>query len=372
MIEDAQELTIARGDRDLIVDTRGRTYIDLFTGNGTVWLGHGQPPIVQAVAAQLSRVWNTGNVATEARAAATAAVDRFLPGSHAVRAFYSTGMEASEFAARLAIATTGRTRLLGVAGNMHGKSFVTSNLGWNNQFSELVPWIQRLPFPASPADRDAWEHTLSRRETAAVFLEPWQGSAGGRGLDTDFVRFVSRLCHTTDTLLVVDELLTGFYRTGPVFAFVDCQVEPDLVLLGKGLANGFPASAVALRRELQVPPTSLPGSTFAANPLLGAAVAATLNTLAALDATSLVRAIEQTIREELLSHLPASIQARGRGALWVLEMDSADDLRERVRRIYRAGVAVGLTGNYLRLLPALTIRPDLLRKACRTILAEIR
>jgi 4-aminobutyrate aminotransferase-like enzyme len=163
MIEDAQELTIARGDRDLIVDTRGRTYIDLFTGNGTVWLGHGQPPIVQAVAAQLSQVWNTGNVATEARAAAIAAVDRFLPGSHAVRAFYSTGMEASEFAARLAIATTGRTGLLGVAGNMHGKSFVTSNLGWNNQFSELVPWIQRLPFPASPADRDAWEHTLSRR-----------------------------------------------------------------------------------------------------------------------------------------------------------------------------------------------------------------
>jgi len=372
MMGDGTELTIARGDRDQLFDTEGRCYTDLFTGNGTIWLGHQPPAIVAAVTSQLARVWNTGSIATEASRAASEAVDGFLPATHQVRAFYSTGMEAAEFAARFAIATTGRGQLLGIDGNMHGKSLVTSNLGWHNAFSEHLSLTRRLSFPASRDAFGAWEQTLSRRETAAVFLEPWQGSAGGRGLDVEFVGFVHELCRATGTLLVVDELLTGFYRTGPVFAFVDWDIEPDLVLLGKGLANGFPASAVTVRRELPIPSSSLPGSTFAANPLLCAAVTATLETLAGLDAAALVQAQEAIFADELLAHLPASVRARGRGAFWVLELDGVDDVRERVRAIYRAGVAVGVTGPYLRLLPALTIRTELLREACRTIVAHLR
>ena len=193
------------------------------------------------------------------------------------------------------------------------------------------------------------------------------GTGGGYVAAADFCDQLMALCHANGALLVMDEILTGFYRTGPLWAFLDLRELPDMVLLGKALANAFPASAVVARRDIRCTPAMLPGSTYAGNPLAATAISATLRALSQTDVSALVGEISRIVQGSL-SDIPGVV-LRGRGALWMIEMASPQQARQLAETLYERGVFISYTGKYLRLLPSATIEPENLTRACQLLRA---
>src|SRR5688572_28228112 len=142
---------IVSAENDILVTEAGRRCVDLFSGNGAVWLGHRNPEVTAAVEAQMNRVWLTGGLPTPALDEAKDACDAFFPPSHRTVAIYSTGMEAAEFAIRVARAVTGRSGVIGFTGNMHGKSVATACLGWSNYAAPLERF-RRLPYVSTDSE----------------------------------------------------------------------------------------------------------------------------------------------------------------------------------------------------------------------------
>ncbi len=270
---------ITTADNEIIVDDSGHQVIDLFSAHGTTWLGHCNPNIVAAVSEQLRRVWITGGLGSAAHVEAKSLVESFFPSSHGLAGFCSTGMEAAEFAIRIARSATGRNDVVGFEKSMHGKSMATAYLGWDNRDGLNVPCLHRLPFIQAHSEEEVLERlekTLEGALAAAVFIEPMQGSGGGHMASSGFYEAAVRLCRKHGALTVFDEILSGFHRTGRAFLFCDLAETPDIILIGKAMGNGFPVSGVIARRDIAITPAMLPGSTFSGNPLAAAAVVATL------------------------------------------------------------------------------------------------
>jgi acetylornithine/succinyldiaminopimelate/putrescine aminotransferase len=364
---------IARAENDLLFDVAGRRYVDLFSANGVAWLGHRNRTVSEAVARQLERVWATGRLPTPALGEARAAVGRLLPQPLVVRELFSTGMEAAEFAIRMARVLTGRPGVIGFAGSTHGKSLATARLGWPDADAVRVPDFTRLPFLAELGEAELIERVerrLAEGGIGALFVEPLQGSSGGAMASPGFHRALAGACRAHGALLVFDEILTGFHRTGPAFAFEALGVTPDVVLLGKALGAGFPVSAVASGDACPVLPAMLPGSTYAGNALAAAAVVASVAAMEALDLPARVAAIADTMQRRLRPAVAAGAVLRGRGALWVLTLPPEADAAGAAAAIYGRGVAVGHAGPFLRLLPAATIEPAHLAEGCAVVAEE--
>lgn len=357
---------IVRADNDLLFDATGRSWIDMFSANGAALLGHVHPEITSALQAQLQSVWLTGGLPTDAGDEAQAALESWLPTGLGLGGLYSTGMEASEFAQRIARVHTGRTDFIGFDNSMHGKSALTAALGWAN--APASPRVHRLrawPERQTRAVLEDVETCLRQHSVAAVFLEPVLGSGGGHVAPADLCEGLLTLCRQHGSLLVVDEILTGLHRTGPPLAFPPEPLVPDLLLLGKALGNGFPVSAVARRRDIGITPPMLAGSTYAGNPLAARAVTATLAVLRQTDVAAQVASIHECMSATAAS-LPGAV-LRGRGALWMLELPSTAMAQALLRSLYERGIFVSSTGPYLRLMPAVTLRPAHLARACQAL-----
>ena len=368
---------IQRAVNDLLYAEDGQCYIDLFSAHGAVFLGHTDPAIARAIAQQLDRIWLAGGLDTPLTAIAKSAVESFFPDDYALAALYSTGMEAAEFALRFARVTTGRAGVIGYENSMHGKSMATAFLGWDNRGGVDLPDLHRLPFLRRSSEAEILQQTqamLSDASVGVVFIEPIQGSAGALSASQQFYREIARLARQHGALLVVDEILTGFHRTGPAFCFMDLRIEPDVVLIGKTMGNGFPVSAVVGNRRYPLRPEMLMGSTYAGNPLACAAVTASLERLRALDVVSKVAWIGETIESQLGPLRSDTLKLRGKGALWMVELATPQLAEDAAFAIYRDGVCVGVAGCYIRLLPAATIEAANLERGCAVVarqLAEI-
>jgi 4-aminobutyrate aminotransferase-like enzyme len=357
---------IVSATHDTLTDASGHRLIDLFSANGAALLGHAHPHIAEAIKAQLDGVWLTGGLPTPALDLAKATLEAMLPDRLGLAGFYTTGMEAAEFAMRMARVHTGRTDFVGFSCAMHGKSSATAALSWDN--AQELPHVHRLPLPKPGLEAVVLAqvaHCLRTHPIAAVFIEPVMGTGGGYVASAVFCDQLIALCHANGALVVMDEILTGFYRTGPLWAFMGLRELPDIVLLGKALANSFPASAVVARRDIRCTPPMLPGSTYAGNPLAAVAISATLRALALLDMTALVSAIGSTVQVSL-SDIPGVV-LRGRGALWMIETSSALQARQLAETLYARGVFISYTGKYLRLLPSATIDAENLTRACQLL-----
>ena len=361
---------IQRALNDLLYAEGGQSYIDLFSAHGAVFLGHAEPGIARAIARQLDLVWLAGGLDTPLTSNAKRAVEGFFPHDYALAALYSTGMEAAEFALRFARVTTGKTGVVGYENSMHGKSMATAFLGWDNHDGLDLPDLHRLPFLQRCAEAEILQQTqaaLSGAPVGAVFVEPIQGSAGALAASPQFYREIARLARQHGALLVVDEILTGFHRTGTAFCFMDLGIEPDVVLIGKTMGNGFPVSGVVANRRHPVRPEMLPGSTYAGNALACAAITASLERLRAIDVVAAVARIGQTIERHLGCLRSATLKLRGKGALWMVELATPQQAQDAAFAIYGAGVCVGVAGRYIRLLPAATIEPDNLERGCAVV-----
>jgi predicted acetylornithine/succinylornithine family transaminase len=355
-------VTFVEGHGTTLVDDQGREYLDFAAGIAVVGLGHGHPAPLAAAHAQLDKLWHASNLygSEPARELASLLSERF-GGAQAF--FCNSGAEANEAALKYARKATGKTGVIALEQSFHGRTTgALSVTGQPAKRAAFEPLLGDVRF-VQPNDVDGLRAAMGD-EIGLVLLEPVLGEGGVIPLSPDFLAAAREL----DAILAFDEVQTGVGRTGSFFAFEQLGVEPDLVTLAKGLANGLPIGALLVSDATAgafAPGDH--GSTFGGNPVACAAAAAVCT---AIDDELLaaVRAHGETLRHGL-EGLPHVVQVRGRGLLVGAELDVP--AQQFVDAALDAGLVTLTSGpNVLRLAPPLVVSGDDVEHAL-AILTEV-
>lgn len=352
-------LRVRCGENDLLHTEDGRTLIDVVTSTGAVFLGHANAAVNRHVVDQMARVSSSWTAAMEVQDRCKEQVAGHVGEDLRLHSLYSSGMEAAEVALRIAFHETRRPGIIGFRNDHHGRSVATQSITGADADLPSLPGFVSLPFLPDHSEADALAAlrvALEATPTAAVFVEPMQGRGGGHAAGADFHRALQGMCRDAGALVVCDEIFTGMYRTGDCFLHPALGLEPDIVLVGKALANGFPAAGVLLRTELDYHPRDFRlSSTFSDNPLACAAVVGTSSEMERIDVATRVAHIEQVLGGLRVG--PTS-RLRLRGAACFVELPSPM-LAGRVHdHLLDHGVLALRRDAVLGLLPPATITAD--------------
>lgn len=272
-------IAIVRGKGAHLWDADGKEYIDCVGGHGVANVGHCHPRVVAAIREQAERLITcTESFYNDRRAELQAELARIVP-PRLERVFLcNSGTEAVEGAIKLARLATGRVGILAAKNGFHGRTLGALSATWRSEyrqpFEPLLSGFAHAPYN----DLAAMEEALDER-VAAVILEVVQGEGGVIVGDGDYLRGVQRLCRERGALFIVDEVQTGFGRTGRMFACEHHGLEPDLLCLAKAIAGGIPMGAVLLGSRVGELPSRVHGATFGGNPLACAAALAAIRTI---------------------------------------------------------------------------------------------
>ena len=272
-------ITIVRGEGARLWDSDGNEYIDCVGGQGAANLGHGNAAVAQAIAQQARTLVSCPEMFyNDRRAQLLEALLRVAPAGLNRAYLCNSGTEAVEAALKFARLKTGRTEIIAAMRGFHGRTFGALSATWEKKYREpfepLVPGFSHVAYNDLPA----LEAAVSD-QTAAVLLEVVQGEGGVRLGTPDFLRGAQRLCRERGALLILDEVQTGFGRTGRLFACQHYDLQPDLLCLAKSLAGGVPMGATLFGDRVGPLPAQTHGSTFGGNPLACAAALAALDYL---------------------------------------------------------------------------------------------
>lgn len=348
-------ITLVRGSGATVWDDAGQNYLDCTAAYGIASLGHCHPAVVEALRAQAGELIGcNSSFANDQRALLMEELSAILPQGMERLFFCNSGTEAVEAAIKFARLTTNRHGIIAAMRGFHGRTFGALSATWDAHYREpfapLIPGFRHVPFNNVAALDEALTD-----EVGAVLLEVVQGEGGVRPATREFLESAARLCREREALLIVDEVQTGFGRTGKMFAVEHFNLEVDLLCLAKGIASGFPMGAVALGSRVARLPVGAHGSTFGGNPLACAAARATLDVLlkdnlseqAALKGAYLMKRLEAVKSRRIR-------EVRGLGLMIGIE------LRERVapflQELQRRGIlALNAGPTVIRLLPPLVI-----------------
>jgi predicted acetylornithine/succinylornithine family transaminase/N-acetyl-ornithine/N-acetyl-lysine deacetylase len=363
-------VAIVRGQGALLWDDEEREYIDCMAGHGVANIGHGRPEIAAALAAQASRLITCPEIVyNDMRARLLEQLAHLVPQASPRIFLCNSGTEAVEGALKFARIATGRTGIVAMLRGFHGRTMGALSTTWEPHYREpfapLVPDVSHIRYNDLAAAQ-----TAINEETAAVILELVQGEGGVHIATEAFVQGIADLCHERGAVLIIDEVQTGFGRTGRLFACEHYNLEPDILCLAKGLAGGVPMGAICLGPHVLQSgriARGIHGSTFGGNPLACAAALATLDILereALPDHTNTlgVYALERlrAIQSPLIREI------RGRGLLIGIE------LTRRVQTYLEALLERGILAlpagpNVMRLLPPLVITEEQLDRVIEGI-----
>jgi acetylornithine/LysW-gamma-L-lysine aminotransferase len=351
----ARDRVFVRGAGALLFDAEGRRYVDCAAGQGVAALGHAHPRFVAAVAKQAAMLTTcSAGWPTATRAELGVRLAALLPLPDARLFWCNSGTEAVEAALKFARLATKRTGFVALERGFHGRTFgalsATFNASYKTPFEPLVPGFSHVP----PGDLAALDAALDER-TAGLILEVVQGEGGVHPLPGDYLRAAAELARARGVLVIVDEIQTGYGRTGRMFACDHHGLEPDLLCLGKAIGGGVPMAAVAIGPRVAELPVGAHGSTFGGNPLACAAG------LAVLDAFEHDGLVERAARNgawlaERLRALDAPRVREVRGLGLMLALDVGEPAAPYVARLVDEGViALPAGGTGIRLLPPLVI-----------------
>jgi 4-aminobutyrate aminotransferase/(S)-3-amino-2-methylpropionate transaminase len=294
-------LTMSHGEGATLTDVDGNHYIDFYAGVTVASLGHAPQPLVTALEQQLRKLM-VGSFTTENRRELLALIASLTPGELNKTQLYSGGAEAVEAALRLAKSYTKKHEAIGFWGGFHGKTGRVMGLigdeskqGWGPLpgGTHLVPYADcyRCPFALRYPDcglhcldfmRQSIKNSTSG-SISAIVIEPIQGTAGNVVPPPEFLPGVQEIAREVGALLLVDEIITGFGRTGKMFGCNHTDVVPDIMTIGKGMGGGFPVSGLVSTSEItSATPFSKPSassSSYGGNPLAATAVLATIQTI---------------------------------------------------------------------------------------------
>lgn len=377
----------ARAENAELWDAEGRRFIDFASGIAVVNTGHCHPKVIAAVQRQLELFTHTCYqvVPYESYVRLAERLNELTPGTHAKKtALFSTGVEAVENAVKIARAATGRPGIISFTGSFHGRTLMGLALTgkvvpYKAGFGPFPADVYHAPFPSAlhgvsvddslQAIEFLFKADVEPQRVAAIIVEPVQGEGGFYVAPVEFLRRLRELCDRHGILLIADEIQSGFGRTGKLFAMEHCGVIPDIMTMAKGLAGGFPLSAVTGRAEvMDAPGPGGLGGTYAGNPVAVAAALAVLDVFAeeALVARAVRLGGELRQRLEAVRRdVPQIAEIRGLGAMLASEFlepgtgAAAPDFAKRVQQLaMEQGLLLltcGVYGNVIRFLMPLTI-----------------
>jgi 4-aminobutyrate aminotransferase / (S)-3-amino-2-methylpropionate transaminase / 5-aminovalerate transaminase len=371
-----------------LTDVDGNTFLDFTGGVGCLNVGHSHPAVVAAAQEQLTRFSHTDFtiVPYEVYVDLAERLCELAPvRKPAKAAFFNAGTEAVENAVKFARAYTGRPAVIGFEGGFHGRTLLSLTLTskthpYKAGLGPFAPEVYRVPFPneyrgpSSDDALDALERALvtqiAAETVAAIVLEPVQGEGGFVVAPPEFVEGVRRLCDEHGIVFVVDEVQTGFGRTGRMFGIEHYGVEPDLITIAKSIAAGLPLSGVLGKAEIMdAPGDSAVGGTYVGNPVAQAAALAVLDVFEEEGLNDRSAAIGERIRERMQAwqeRWDAIGHVRGLGAMLAIELvqdrgtkaPAADLASEVVEQAAERGLLLlksGIYSNCIRVLVPLVI-----------------
>ena len=356
-------LALERGEGAWVFDTGGRRYLDFSSGVAVNALGHAHPALVAALKAQADKLWHVSNHFTIPGQERFAA--RLADATFADKVFFgNSGAEAIECAIKTArrfqfvSGHPERYRIITFEGAFHGRTLAalaaTNNPKYLEGFGPPISGFDQVPL----GDLRALEVAIGL-ETAAILVEPIQGEGGVRVVARAFLRELRRLCDKHGLLLILDEVQTGFGRTGRLFAYEAAGIAPDILAAAKGIGGGFPLGACLATNEAAKGMTvSTHGSTFGGNPLAMAVGNAVFDIVLAEGFLDQVRRIALTMKQRLAAlvdtHNAVVDEVRGEGLLIGLHaVPPAADVLAAMREAGLLGLPAG--ENVVRLLPPLNV-----------------
>src|SRR5882672_7848789 len=348
-------LVIVRGEGATLWDEEGRSYIDCVGGQGTANLGHGNAAVAEAIAEQARTLAScTELFYNDRRAELYDVLAGILPAALDRIFLCNSGTEAVEGAIKFARAATKRTGIVATMRGFHGKTMGALSATWGPEyrdlFGPLVPGFSHVPFN-KPEALDA----SITRDTAAFIFELVQGEGGVRPATQAFAQEAARLCAERGALLIVDEVQTGFARTGTLFAIEQYALVPDILCLAKSIAGGLPMGAIAFSRKIGDLAKRSHSTTFGGNPLACAAAIAAIGEIRRLDVARDARERGAQLREGLSAIRSDKVrEVRGLGLLVGVELK--ENASTALRALQDEGVlALGAGPTVVRFLPPLVI-----------------
>jgi 4-aminobutyrate aminotransferase len=386
------DITVERGEGSLVWDADGKKWLDFTSGIAVTSVGHSHSEVVAAVCLQASKMMHT-----QPNCYVNPVLERLCERLYEVtpdniESFFVTnsGAEAVEAAVKLAKQITGRSEIIVIDGSFHGRThqamaMTTSKNIYRRGYGVLPGGVTVAPFfeerVSSREFEKAFEQLIYSRvapeDVAGVVYEPVQGEGGYRELSHEYQRYIQRWCNEHGALMIADEIQSGMGRTGRMFAFEHAEVRPDVLVMAKGLASGFPIAAIGTSDAVMQ--RWIPGShggTYGGNPMGCAAAIATIDIIER-EAMSNGSAAAVRLREALLSMMSDTNRIErlsGRGLMIGLKMREASDALKLQNALYERGVLVlTAAGGVLRLMPPLVVyehETEWFIEAMRSSLAE--
>ena len=350
-----RNLRIVRGEGQYLWDVDGRRYLDCHTSHGVAFLGHRNPIVVEEIRNQLERIMVLSPVFdSEVKDEVTKLLEIILPKYLTYFYLLNSGSEAVELSLKLARRITGRKKFISFINAFHGRTMGALAMTWNPSYRkdyDPFPWeVEFLPYN----DVGAVERAVDDR-VAAVIIEPVQGEGGLSAAKPEFLKVIRERCDRAGAFMIVDEIQSGFGRTGVLWAYQRAGVEPDILVAGKSMGGGFPVSMVAAREEIGARiEAGAHGSTYGGNPLALAALKGGIRALLedhVVEKTAEAGELIGRMLERVASENPESVRSvRGLGLMRGLELrwsptPCIQELQSRGVLALRAGLTV------LRLLP---------------------
>ncbi|EPC00056.1 hypothetical protein L861_07780 [Litchfieldella anticariensis FP35 = DSM 16096] len=384
-------IVLEKGLNSEVWDSNGKRYIDFVGGIGVLNLGHCHPAITAAAKSQIDKLIHSAfnAVPHQGYLDIAEALQSFIPVGYALSCMLTnSGAEATENALKISRAATGKQAVIAFDGGFHGRTLAALNLnGKVNPYKvgigTLPGPVYHIPFPSpdngastseaiQALDR-LFEVEISSDEIACIIVEPVQGEGGFRVLDHVFAKHLRKVCDERGIVLIMDEIQSGFGRTGTRFAFTHLGIEPDLLLMGKSMASGLPLAAVAGRESLMsVLPKGGLGGTYSGNAVACAAAKVVMEVMSDANLSQWSNAQESLLLEThdrwkrsqrfpMLGPITGIGSMRGIVFEDTVNATAAEHLAALLIAARQAGVLLMPSGrkrNVLRLLPPLTISQE--------------
>jgi acetylornithine/LysW-gamma-L-lysine aminotransferase len=369
-----RSLAIVRGEGATLWDADGNEYVDCVGGQGSANLGHANAAVADAIARQARTLAScTELFYNDRRAELYDVLARLLPAALDRIFLCNSGTEAIEGAFKFARMATKRPRVVATMRGFHGKTMGALGATWGPEYREalggdaLFPGTAHIPFNKP----EALDGAITA-DTAAFVIELVQGEGGVRPANPEFVQEAVRICRARGALLIVDEVQTGFCRTGAMFAIERYGIVPDVLCLAKSIAGGIPMGAIAFARALGELPKRSHSTTFGGNPLACAAAIAAIGEMERLDLPRQARERGDQLLDGLRGiESPRVREVRGLGLIAGIELK--ENAGATIRKLQDRGIlALGAGPTVLRYLPPLVITAEQIDRVIRATAAALR
>ena len=369
---DPPQVMFERGLGTELWDVNGKRYLDFLCGIAVTSLGHSNPVVTAAIAEQATTLMHVSNFFANPVATETAVLVDMLLGGGGQVFFCNSGAEANEAAIKLARKFGGRGRhtVVSALGSFHGRTLATlaatGQPAKHEPFQPMPEGFKHVVFN----DINALDAAVDS-SVAAVLLEVVQGEGGVIPASLEYMKYVEQICRERGVLLMIDEVQTGYGRTGTWFGFNHYEISPDVVIMAKAMGNGMPIGATWAKREIaSVFKPGDHGSTFSGTAIATSAAKATITEMQRLNAPQMASE-KGAFLTSLLEKLPHVVSVRGRGLLLGVELAVGIDAKDVQLQLLKNGlVANAVTASALRLAPPLTVSEQEIREAV-TILAQV-